>query len=224
MRIICFGCSLTFGEGITKVDLYEKPSEYSWPSVIRRDLMNNTVPVINESIAGASNKLILYKIMNFDYEPNDIVCVQYTYAGRDSIFKKQIANKSEINVNNIHFINPSAFIRKTEIAERYYEIYDNYSLLINDLIYVNSCYNFLQNNNIKYTCRFASNLMYYIDNENILFKSNYKFQEDQHLKTIQNISELIDERSRYGHDGSHYSIEVNELIAKDYYKSITNMI
>ena len=224
MRIICFGCSLTYGEGITEDDcgLFKNPSKYSWPSILDRDILNNTAEVINESWPGASNKLILYKLMNFDFEDSDVVCIQYTYSGRDSLFFNEI--KQATDCNYFHVINPATAITPTSLSIKYYEIYDNYNLLVNDLIYINSAYEFLQNKKLKHICRFASRNKILMGFEDCKFKNNHQFNIDEQLETIYDISNKVSIENRFGHDGQHFSIDVNRLIAEEYYRSITNMV
>lgn len=224
MRIICFGCSLTYGEGITEFDYYPhlKPSNYSWPSILERDFLNNSTEVINESWPGASNKVILYKLMNFDFKDGDIACIQYTYPGRDSLFFNEIKQKSDQNY--FHVINPSAAITPTSLSIKYYEIYDNYNLLINDLIYINSAYEFLQNNKLKSICKFASKVKVQMGFKDCKFKTNYQYDLDDNEETFFNISNRVKIENRFGHDEQHFSIDVNRLIAEEYYRTITNMV
>ena len=225
MRIVSFGCSLTYGEGITKNDCYPyltKPSEYSWPNIIGRDLLNNKYEVINESWPGASNKLILYKIMNFDFRQDDIACIQFTFTGRDSLFKNEIKQRSDCN--DFDIINPAPSIPTTSLSIKYYDIYDNYNLLINDLIYVNSIYEFIQNNKIKNICRFASNIKKQMGYDDCMFKVNKQFELDDSKETFYGISNKVDFDDRYGADNAHYSIKVNQIIAEEYYRELTNMV
>jgi len=89
MRIIAFGCSMTFGQSLPdcvqgkKSDL---PSQYAWPSVLGRLARR---PVINLAVPGASNLEILHTIKKFinTIGANDIVCVMWSYIERSCVIK-----------------------------------------------------------------------------------------------------------------------------------------
>lgn len=90
MRIIAFGCSLTYGHGLEDcVDKNNnpgpKPSKFAWPQVLANNLGTEC---INCSAPGASNKLILYNLQNFTFEKNDFVVCLWTHRNRHHIFKK----------------------------------------------------------------------------------------------------------------------------------------
>lgn len=89
-RLIAFGCSNTYGEGL--VDCWDaikkrpgnNPSQYAWPSVLGELLGVDTV--INLAVPGASNKRIWYDAISFEYEENDIVFLHWTFLDRDCFF------------------------------------------------------------------------------------------------------------------------------------------
>lgn len=81
-RVIAFGCSNTYGYGLQ--DCYEgknkkEPglyaSSYAWPSILSGLLNLN---IINMSSPGASNKEIWHEIVNFEFEPTDLVFTMWT--------------------------------------------------------------------------------------------------------------------------------------------------
>jgi len=91
-RLVTFGCSLTYGHGLP--DCFDqptngagiKPSVHAWPQILANKLNWDCK---NCSIAGASNKLILKTILDFDFHPNkDFVIVQFSFANRWTIFRK----------------------------------------------------------------------------------------------------------------------------------------
>jgi len=91
MRVVAFGCSFTCGHGLP--DLWDyKSSKYidgvstkSWPAQVAK-LLN--VEIVNCAWAGSSNKEILYKILNFEFEPNDIVLINWTVVQRSAIIRE----------------------------------------------------------------------------------------------------------------------------------------
>ena len=90
-RLIGFGCSFTYGHGL--IDCFDPPfdpgkkaSEYSWVGCLSRQLK---IPSINLARPGSSNLEILYRILNFKFEPNDIAVILWTDIARDLIWKKE---------------------------------------------------------------------------------------------------------------------------------------
>ena len=68
-RLVTFGCSLTYGQYLDDRDTQ------SWPAQLAKIL---SVDVINISEPGASNKKILYNILDFDFQPDDICVIVWT--------------------------------------------------------------------------------------------------------------------------------------------------
>lgn len=79
MRLVTFGCSLTYGQFLDNRDTQ------SWPALLG-DKLN--VEVINKGWHGSSNKEILYEILNFDFQPTDLCIVLWTNLYRWTIFKE----------------------------------------------------------------------------------------------------------------------------------------
>lgn len=84
-RLIAFGCSVTYGHGLP--DCFSPPdgpgstpSNLAWPSLLGKKLGKSTV--VNNSDPGASNLQILWKILNYEFQPNDICVVYWSYYDR----------------------------------------------------------------------------------------------------------------------------------------------
>lgn len=77
MRLITFGCSLTYGQFLDNRDTQ------SWPAQLGA-MMN--VPVVNMGMHGSSNKEILYEILNFDFQSEDVCVIMWTNIYRWIIF------------------------------------------------------------------------------------------------------------------------------------------
>jgi len=88
-RLIAFGCSNTYGHGLS--DCWHpaingpgpSPSKFAWPQVLA-DKLNKEC--INLSQCGSSNLKILHNILNFKYLPTDLVMVMWSNEHRDVIF------------------------------------------------------------------------------------------------------------------------------------------
>lgn len=83
-RLVAFGCSFTYGSKLLDCPADSKtPSAMSWPAILGRKL---DCLVINKGIPGAGNLQILYEILNFKFEPDDIVVILWSNISRGTIF------------------------------------------------------------------------------------------------------------------------------------------
>lgn len=89
-RLIAFGCSFTYGHGLEDCFIPpdragQFPSAYAWPVLLSRRLFRFCV---NKSYPGNSNKAIWWNIVNFEYEPEDIVVVLWSLPTRDCVIEQ----------------------------------------------------------------------------------------------------------------------------------------
>lgn len=90
MRIVAFGCSYTYGYGLSdcialdKINPGDKPSKLAFPHLLSEKL---NYKCINVGKPGNSNKEIWYDILNFNFQPNDIAVITWTYYSRFCIIK-----------------------------------------------------------------------------------------------------------------------------------------
>lgn len=87
MRLIAFGCSLTYGAGLSDCFVPPDrpgpyPSKKSWPYLISLAL---GVDCINQSRPGSSNKEIWHSIVSFDFQEDDIVFIMWSYPERTCV-------------------------------------------------------------------------------------------------------------------------------------------
>ena len=89
-RLIAFGCSNTFGEGLedcwVRGSVSSNPSKFAWPNVLGSLLNMNEV--VNMALPAISNKQIWLNAMEFDYQDGDIVFFHWTFIDRDCFFNK----------------------------------------------------------------------------------------------------------------------------------------
>lgn len=93
MRLVAFGCSFTRGTALDDVWDFEKkcsifphPSKYAWPQLLANKL---DVECINLGKGGLSNKAIWHDVVNFDFLPDDIVFVHWSYLDRYHFFESK---------------------------------------------------------------------------------------------------------------------------------------
>ena len=103
-RLIAFGCSLTYGDCLEDcIDFNQvnkiiidngklkkmygcgpQPSQYAWPSVLGKLL--NIDQVVNKGWSGCSNKFIWKSIVDFKYQKDDLVFINWTLIDRYTSF------------------------------------------------------------------------------------------------------------------------------------------
>jgi len=135
-RLIAFGCSYTEGIGLNK--------EETWPDVLANKL---NLECINNGTSGASNKQILHNVLNFNFSPNDIVIILWTFHSRHCIISQdeikqigpwQVTNsedKTQIVAQNPH--------------DYYHNLYDWFDSLYINYTYYNLAFYFLKNTVFK---------------------------------------------------------------------------
>ena len=90
-RLITFGCSYTYGEGLPDVkripiiDQPSSPSKLGWAHLLSQHL---GLELVNMGFPGSSNTEILYNILTFDFKEDDTVVVMWTHPVRDIVFDK----------------------------------------------------------------------------------------------------------------------------------------
>lgn len=97
MRLVCFGCSNTYGTGLVN------PESEAWPHVLGTLL---DIETINMGVPGASNLEILNNILKFNFKENDTVVVMWSPLTRDYLFdpEQQLGSwmKSELIDHWVH--------------------------------------------------------------------------------------------------------------------------
>lgn len=99
--LYAFGCSNTYGEGLPdcwqpspeapKRHTYAPtPSRLAWPQLTADTLGYECA---NLAIPGASNKLILHRILNTRFKPNSKVVVCWSYTNRHTVFRTHTLEK-----------------------------------------------------------------------------------------------------------------------------------
>jgi hypothetical protein len=87
-RIIAAGCSYTFGHGLE--DCFTPPtnpgpfpSKFAWPQLVSSAVDKEC---INLATPGGSNKEIAYNLNKFNFKPDDICLIQWTFVHRNTLY------------------------------------------------------------------------------------------------------------------------------------------
>ncbi|MEI7463662.1 MAG: hypothetical protein WCK03_04695 [Candidatus Taylorbacteria bacterium] len=79
-RLITFGCSFTYGHGLPDCNIGDdsglNPSKLAWPNLLS-DKMNRSV--VNLSRGGSGNTEMLWRLLNFDFQPDDFCVIMWSY-------------------------------------------------------------------------------------------------------------------------------------------------
>jgi len=93
-RVVAFGCSYTYGQGLEDCHVEPnlpgpQPSKFAWPRLVAKEL---NYECVNMGTPAFSNLAILNSMLNFTFQPDDIVLVMWSFKTRDMEFKKSDTN------------------------------------------------------------------------------------------------------------------------------------
>lgn len=140
-RLIAFGCSMTAGDEL------QNPATQAWP-VKLAELYGRSV--VNYGRSGVSNKYICYKILNTNFQPDDIVFVNWTYFTRSCVIEEPYTDTEEYwksSVTNLGRFRWHGGFSKVERWLKYFHSLENE--FFDSCIYINLAYKFLQQKSIK---------------------------------------------------------------------------
>jgi hypothetical protein len=145
-RLIAFGCSNTYGQGLPDCHFKNKaggsfpgthPSKHAWPEQLGKLL--NVQQVINMSKPGSSNKQIWHTIFNFNFEPDDFVVCHWSLIHRSCIFypNKELLGLGIWPIPEVHIGN--AYRRYVTTVD------SDYNLMIESCAFIDHAHLFLIN-------------------------------------------------------------------------------
>lgn len=182
MRIVAFGCSYTYGQGLH--DCFEiktnkpgdLPSKFSWPSMLSNKMNINCA---NMSEPGSGNKEILHKLLNFDLKNDDIVIIMWTFSERWCTLNEYgidrlrlncveninaydvVFNEYDLNVDLIYRANFAKFYLDSRHVKNYHlSVNKTYSKLIDKLTWNNVDFLSIDVDYIKNTTQPALDIIY----------------------------------------------------------------
>ena len=161
-RIITFGCSFTYGAGLpdcnpaytlrnTLFTNTAKPSKFVWATLLGEKL---GLEVVNMAEPGISNTEILYNLLEFKYQTDDIVIVMWSNYPRDIMFTKGFVSKN----TNTRFSNLkrrlfnkglAAFTRNKE-TKLWIKYMSEYDYCVKTQMYMHHADLFFRSSNINY--------------------------------------------------------------------------
>lgn len=104
-RIIAFGCSNTYGHGLS--DCFEpnsreagpRASRLAWPQLVANQIGYECV---NLGICGASNKLITYRAQNYQFGSRDVAVFLWSYLHRHCILNPLNQEEEYTQLGSLH--------------------------------------------------------------------------------------------------------------------------
>ena len=131
-RLIAFGDSFTYGHHLPDCLEQCNPSKHAWPEVLGSQIKRL---VINKSFPGSSNIEILFNVLNFKFEPDDLVIIGWTVIYRDLIYKKslfgRIFNSQEHKKITLH--------DNDELSKKWADVHNSYDLAIRSGLHIEHC-------------------------------------------------------------------------------------
>ena len=221
MRIVAFGCSHTYGHSLPDcvVDKYlpgPHPSHFAFPSLIAKEL---DVLCINKSIPASSNLQILLNILQFNFLPDDLVLVMWTFPNRGTLLTNE---KQPIRITpwlipddkGMLLINYCAKKDKMstdtiiDMAKSFYKTHSDYHLRLMSWLYMDMASMFLDKLKIK---KFFTT-----------FDDSWDISENpiSDCRSIKDPFEysIID----YGNDDSHPGLETHKIWANKILEVLKN--
>jgi lysophospholipase L1-like esterase len=202
-RLLAFGCSLTYGEGLE--DCYGEnvsmPSKLAWPSLIAKELNRE---VLNLGIRGASNKLIWYTILNTEIHETDLVIILWTTPHRYCFFRddESVLRLLPADIQRTHL----SFHKTTKFY--YKNLHSDFDSQIDTYNRINYINYYLKSKNIK--------SYHFIDTG--IFSGGCNFEPSWNETKI--LSVKFDPMLKSKYDKYHPNEESHEKFAKDMLKTI----
>lgn len=142
-RLITFGCSMTYGHGLADCLQNDNgpgyvSSKFAWPEHLGRYLEKD---VINKSKPGASNLEILYHILNFEFDQDDIVVILWSFPSRDLIF-------NEPTPEYTFEYTPIGSWQDSDLARSWLKTHSDHDLMIRTWLHIHHAEQYLENNKL----------------------------------------------------------------------------
>ena len=207
MRLIAFGCSNTYGDGLSDVNressvhIRTNPSKFAWPQLLTNKFKID-IECLNKGYGGASNDEIFDFIINFNFQKDDIVIILWSYISRISILN---ADGGYINIRT--WDAP----RTHNKSKTYYK------------------YFYQETEGIRKLCIYANYIQYYLQDKVKILKQSYLQQYDNvnfpNWNNVNFFDNFLDATSNdKGLDGVHPGPKSHEIFADNLYLDLKNEI
>jgi len=207
MRFIAFGCSNTYGDGLSDVNressvhIRTNPSKFAWPQLLTNKFKID-IECLNKGYGGASNDEIFDFIINFNFQKDDIVIILWSYISRISILN---ADGGYINIRT--WDAP----RTHNKSKTYYK------------------YFYQETEGIRKLCIYANYIQYYLQDKVKILKQSYLQQYDNvnfpNWNNVNFFDNFLDATSNdKGLDGLHPGPKSHEMFADNLYLDLKNEI
>ena len=191
-RLVAFGCSLAHGMGLPI------PDKQVWGGLLSNYLNREFV---NQGIPGASNKQILHAIMNFEFQPDDLVFVLWTMIDRYGVLEY---NSSKSEYRFYKFTPKSRDDRSINYYKNFHTDHDHLFLF---KVFVEYSIELLKKKNIQ--------------PYNLFINEKVHLGIDTQSTFVNVYRNKFSNRYPKGIDGIHMGVEGNRDYAKAIYKELT---
>lgn len=236
MRLVTFGCSHTYGEGILPEDILRPninmerlPSTASWAAKLAKKL---NCDLQNYGQPAASINYVVEKLLNYKPRSDDIIAIAFPNLNRLTLFNILDDKHKDKNC----YIVPNG-ITHISVQKKLYSLFDDYNLLRLNTQLTDYAYRILESYNLPYVCRFAvysyrdtiEQAITYHEAESLFNARKDLYLHKQFLEDIKKptlIDHMLDteENKRYGADGRHFSELIHENFAEDLYNEVRKLL
>ena len=202
-RLLAFGCSYTYGSALPDCHIPPNlpgpnPSKFAWPQLLAD---KSNYECLNYGECGASNLAVLDRILNFDFKPDDIICVLWP-------FKNRMMEYS-VNKNTNHGRWDTDWIKSQ----------NKYDLIIKNHLFMNHGYLYLKDLGLQ---------SYHMDVD--FYHKDVYLHNELLPKWTKNIELMdidfskIEKIPPLGLDNLHPGIQFHKIVADKLFDKITNVI
>lgn len=205
-RLIAFGCSNTYGHGLSDCFLPPDlsgpiPSKLAWPNHLA-NLMNIDT-VVNNSRCGSSNKEIWDEILKFKFNQDDVVFILWSFIDRTCFFTDKYPDLCD----GIIKILPGIESRYSKV---YYKLfYSSVDQMLDFSLRVDHCARYLTSLNLKFYNLYVEG----IENINLSTWNSTNFLNVNFFENQKHYPLAL--------DNSHAGIEAHQSYAKSVFENLT---
>lgn len=215
-RLVAFGCSNTYGHGLE--DCFIPPlsagfshSNMAWPSKLAKYFNRACV---NLALPGISNMHILDRILDCDFQKNDLVVILWTYLDRDIIR----------NINDQDIIHINSEMLDTDIGKKWLMTHTDYNQAMKGMQAIHHAYHYFESIGIEHyhiiKPFWNQVIQAHQNNRGDMIRPLPKyFSRLEFLES--SITDYKQKNLPSALDGQHPGQEAHNVFAEDLYKEIT---